>query len=872
VLACLPAWGYVLDLRSSEPLAAPGITVHGRPERIGEDGVWAVRFSTPRDWLEIETPDLSPAAGTVSFRVRPRWPEGDRERHTFFHVGTMHEHITVFRHDGRQVFLVYKGGLDAWQGVRLDTGPWVPGEWHEFTAGWKQTAAGDVFLALAVDGVVGTAAGARLLPHGPDRFLLGSRGPGEPCRADVSDFRLDPRFRVEAFGWGRATGGYDLEVDARQPAGTPMPRPFSFTTPWNSESYRVPFAEGHPYFRLFQDAGFEMVRLVAFSEGWLWGTRVSRGPDDRIQLDFSDFDRWVDVFRSAGAEPYIRLAYQMPEALTDPESRRAGRGYCPPRDEAEWESFIRRIVEHCTRERDLGVRYWVTMLNEADIEVRAGRASWEDMFRLYALTTRAVKAVAPDAKVGGPATCGPLPGVQDEALRRYFRFCREQDLPPDFVCFHQYGREHPRGYEEAAERLRAIMAEEYPGLDPEVFLDEWSLWAKDERQNTEYAAAYLAAGIHYQIRAGVDRSSIVSFNPHVPEVRRPEQRQVRRGPFRHGELGPAARFYRETVALAGADPREVLYTHPPHTGVARAMVSPFTFARFRQVSIPSRAVLQVATAQAFVYDEGDGCRLSITVHDQDETERVLQAQTRVPEWQEHRIDLSGYAGREVDLEFRIDSGAASNSQADHALWAEPRVTDGQGRVTYDFLAHVAEVETGTVHPAVAWYNARPTLPMIKDDIVTPVYFTWWLLNRLRGRRLQVVVEGRDGIHRTDTLGALACQDQGVLRVLVWRFDPGVGAVAASLGADVLDPDAVCRVSLSGLPARVRYRRWLIDHEHTNPYTQLVLRDDPEAAKSYTVGEARVDLVEDRELESADQGLPLSIPLGPLAVTLLEFGR
>ena len=63
-----------------------------------------------------------------------------------------------------------------------------------------------------------------------------------------------------------------------------------------------------------------MVRLVAFSDTWLWGVKVERGEDGKVHLDFKDFDNLADVVRSTGAEPYIRLAYNMPRALSSIQS------------------------------------------------------------------------------------------------------------------------------------------------------------------------------------------------------------------------------------------------------------------------------------------------------------------------------------------------------------------------------------------------------------------------------------------------------------------------------------------------------------------------------------------------------------------------
>jgi len=135
--------------------------------------------------------------------------------------------------------------------------------------------------------------------------------------------------------------------------------------------------------------------------------------------------------------------------------------------------------------------------------------------------------------VGGPALAWSIEpdGRPAEMLRDFLVTCRQRDLPLDFVCFHGYRKAHPRDYEALIAAVRRAVERELPDRAEgmEYFLDEWNLWNRDRTQDNEYGAAYLAASLHYQRRAGLTKSSIVSFNHFRPATASPRPRRTRGG-------------------------------------------------------------------------------------------------------------------------------------------------------------------------------------------------------------------------------------------------------------------------------------------------------------------------------------------------------
>ena len=481
---------------------APG--KQGKALRLGENAYLA--FPTAGNFHARQ--------GTVSFHVQPLWDGDDGRDHAFFHLGDGNAHCTVFKTASGTLRMVYKASPSQFCAADVDVSSWKAGQWHEVEAGWVPAYSGELLLAFNVDGQRVFKGGATILENVPEVLYVGRRGPrAQPAEAVIDEFRLTadaPRVPY-AVGPKRAVVA---TVDGTK--SRPLRRVHDFTTIWNSRDNPLPFAIGDPEYDRFVEAGFKMARLVAFSETWLWGTRVERGDDGRLITDFGDFDRLLDVFLAAGAEPYIRLAYHTPVALTDPRLPALERRYALPQDLQQWDELMERIVRHVRLQRKLPVRYWVAALNEGDIPVRRGQAQPETIYRLYERTARLVKRLDTSARVGGPALAWSIEadGRPAEMMQGFLRFCRSRNLPLDFICFHGYRKAHPREYETLINAVRRTADQEWPERAPqlEYFLDEWNLWHRDATQDNEYAAAYLAAALHYQRRAGLTKSSIVSFN------------------------------------------------------------------------------------------------------------------------------------------------------------------------------------------------------------------------------------------------------------------------------------------------------------------------------------------------------------------------
>jgi xylan 1,4-beta-xylosidase len=171
--------------------------------------------------------------------------------------------------------------------------------------------------------------------------------------------------------------------------------------------------------------------------------------------DFSIADQVYDSIVEAGLKPLVELAFT-PKALVPDDAAEhfaftpsptqwspyeAGLWSFPPKDYARWGGLVAALVGHCVERYGAEhVRGWLWELwNEPDISYWRGTP--EQFFQLYDVTAAAVKAISPEALVGGPTTTGDLgPGRQgNEFLRGFLAHCARAGTTLDFVSFHTKG-------------------------------------------------------------------------------------------------------------------------------------------------------------------------------------------------------------------------------------------------------------------------------------------------------------------------------------------------------------------------------------------------------------------------------------------------
>lgn len=181
---------------------------------------------------------------------------------------------------------------------------------------------------------------------------------------------------------------------------------------------------------------------------WGGGNVYHEDADGTPYYDFTIVDQTYDAIVDAGHHVLVELAFTprdlLPDEAADLEvvdsptvysNYEAGAWAYPPRDYAKWGGLVAALVKHCLdRYGEAEVAQWRWELwNEPDIFYWRGTP--EQFHELYAVTAEAVRSVAPDALVGGPA----VTGGGHEFLRGFLAFTSSREVPLDFVSFHTKG-------------------------------------------------------------------------------------------------------------------------------------------------------------------------------------------------------------------------------------------------------------------------------------------------------------------------------------------------------------------------------------------------------------------------------------------------
>ena len=181
------------------------------------------------------------------------------------------------------------------------------------------------------------------------------------------------------------------------------------------------------------ELGVEMVRAHAILHDSLG---VYREEDGRPVHDFTKVDAALDRLLETGLRPVVELSFMPRDLAADPSvSVFEYVGIIsPPRDDDRWAELVRDLVAHFVVRygRDEVARWAFEVWNEANLQV-FWSATERDYFRLYDVTARAVKAIDPGFRVGGPATAAA--GWIDDLLAH----ARDARVPLDFISTHTYG-------------------------------------------------------------------------------------------------------------------------------------------------------------------------------------------------------------------------------------------------------------------------------------------------------------------------------------------------------------------------------------------------------------------------------------------------
>jgi xylan 1,4-beta-xylosidase len=165
---------------------------------------------------------------------------------------------------------------------------------------------------------------------------------------------------------------------------------------------------------------------------------VRRGADGKISYNFSYIDQIYDGLLEHGVKPFVELSFMPPELSSDPKALQEfwyHPNIAPPKDYAEWDAMITAFAQHLVARYGIDevASWYFEVWNEPNIGFWAGRPAQSTYFTLYDHTARALKAVSPRLRVGGPST------AQGAWATDFLAHAHQDNVPVDFVSTHVYG-------------------------------------------------------------------------------------------------------------------------------------------------------------------------------------------------------------------------------------------------------------------------------------------------------------------------------------------------------------------------------------------------------------------------------------------------
>ena len=153
-------------------------------------------------------------------------------------------------------------------------------------------------------------------------------------------------------------------------------------------------------------------------------------------FNFSYVDQIYDVLLAQGVRPFVEIGF-MPRKLAAREALHPfwyKQNVSPPKDYAKWDELIHAFAAHLVERYGIDevAQWYFEVWNEPNIDFWAGEPKQTTYFELYDHTARALKAVSPRLRVGGPATSAA------HWVPEFLSYTEKEHVPVDFVSTHGY--------------------------------------------------------------------------------------------------------------------------------------------------------------------------------------------------------------------------------------------------------------------------------------------------------------------------------------------------------------------------------------------------------------------------------------------------
>jgi xylan 1,4-beta-xylosidase len=154
--------------------------------------------------------------------------------------------------------------------------------------------------------------------------------------------------------------------------------------------------------------------------------------------NFAYVDQIYDGLLKNGVRPFVEISFMPKKLASDPNAIHPfwyKQNVSPPKDYAKWDALMKAFAQHLIDRYGIDEisKWYFEVWNEPNIDFWAGEPKQATYFTLYDHTARAMKAVNPRIRVGGPATSSA------HWVDEFIAYCAANKIPVDFISSHAYG-------------------------------------------------------------------------------------------------------------------------------------------------------------------------------------------------------------------------------------------------------------------------------------------------------------------------------------------------------------------------------------------------------------------------------------------------
>jgi len=219
--------------------------------------------------------------------------------------------------------------------------------------------------------------------------------------------------------------------------------------------------------------------------------------------NFAYVDQIYDGLLKDGVKPVVEISFMPKKLAFNPDALHPfwyKQNVSPPKSMERWDDLMTHFAQHLVDRYGIDEvsQWYFEVWNEPNIDFWNGIPREQSYFDLYAHTARALKAVNPKLRVGGPATAAA------HWIPEFLAYTSKNHVPVDFVSTHGYADDSPEDMLDTTENIpmdervcRAvakvhgeIKKTATPNLP--LFWTEWNVQGNHESRDTPFVGPGVA--------------------------------------------------------------------------------------------------------------------------------------------------------------------------------------------------------------------------------------------------------------------------------------------------------------------------------------------------------------------------------------------